>query len=62
MKLGRIAENWNGQVTRLYNWTIKRLESAADEGDEKTAPVDYQQASVNPRRYASEVERHEIRH
>ncbi len=62
MKLGQIAENWNGQVTKLYNWTIRRLEGAADEVDEKTTPTDYQQASVKPRRYAGQEECHEIRH
>ncbi len=35
MNLNQMAENWNAQVTKLYNWTINRLESAADNGDVK---------------------------
>jgi hypothetical protein len=44
----QIAENWNGQVTKLYNWTIKRLESDADKSDVKATHTNYQLPSVNP--------------
>ncbi len=35
MSLNQIAENWNGQVGRLFNWTINRLANAADKNDVK---------------------------
>ena len=41
MNLSQIAENWNEQVTRLFNWTINRLESAAGKDDVKAAQTDY---------------------
>ena len=36
MNLNQMAENWNGLVTKLCNWTINRLESVADKGDVKS--------------------------
>ncbi len=56
MTLNQIAENWNGQVTKLYNWTINRLESAADKGDVKATQTDYQLPSFKPRKYAGQEE------
>lgn len=35
MSWSQIADNWNGEVAKLYNRTIKRLESAAGKCDEK---------------------------
>ncbi|MDR3567453.1 MAG: hypothetical protein P4L43_05425 [Syntrophobacteraceae bacterium] len=62
MSWNQIAENWNGQVTKLYNWTINRLESAADKSDVKKSQTDYPQPSVKPGIYADQEESHEIRH
>jgi hypothetical protein len=33
MTLHRIVESWNEKITKLCNWTIKRLEGAADKDD-----------------------------
>lgn len=62
MNLSQIADNWNGQVTKLYNWTINRLESAADRSDVQTIQPDYEPASVKPRESAGPEEANEIRH
>ncbi len=62
MNWNQIAENWNGQVTKLYNWTINRLESAADKSDLKTTQTDSHLATVKPRKYAGQEECREIRH
>ena len=62
MNWNQIAENWNGQVTKLYNWTINRLETAADKGNVKATQTDYQLPSVKPRKYAGQEEYHEIQH
>ncbi|MGA3116185.1 MAG: hypothetical protein ABSF90_17330 [Syntrophobacteraceae bacterium] len=62
MNLHKMAENWNGQVAKLCNWTINRLESAADKGDVKATQTECQQPSVKPRKYAVQEEYHEIRH
>jgi hypothetical protein len=62
MNWNQIAENWNGQVTKLCNWTIDRLESAADKGGVKATQTDCQQPSVKPCKYAGQEEYHEIRH
>ena len=52
MNLHQMAEDWNGQVTKLCNWTIDRLESPSDKGDVKATQKDYQLTSVKPRKYA----------
>jgi hypothetical protein len=52
MNWNQIAENWNGRVTKLYNWTINRLESAADNGDVKATPTYCQLASVKLSKHA----------
>jgi hypothetical protein len=54
MSWNQIAENWNGQVTKLYNWAIKRLASPADKNDVKAAQTDCQLPLVKPRRYAGQ--------
>jgi len=36
MNCHQLIGNWNGQVARLCNWTINRLESTVDKGDLKT--------------------------
>ncbi len=56
MNLHKMAENWNGQVTKLCNWTIDQLESAAGKGDVQTTQTECQQPSVKPRKYAVEEE------
>jgi len=62
MNLNQMAENWNEQVGKLYNWTIKQLESAADKGDVKAMQTDCQLTSVKPRKYTGQEEYHEIQH
>ncbi len=62
MNLHQMAENWNGQVAKLCNWTIDRLERAADNSDVKTTQTDCQLPSVKPRQYAGQEEYHEIQH
>ena len=62
MNLNQIAENWNGQVAKLCNWTIKRLESAADKGDAKAMQTDCQLPSVKARKHTGHEEYHEIQH
>ena len=62
MNLNQIAEDWNEQVGKLYDWTINRLVSAADKGDVKTTQTDCQLPSVKPRKYAGQEEYHEIQH
>ena len=52
MSWNQIAENWNGQVAKLCNWTIKRLESAADKGDVKAMQTDCQLPSVKACKHA----------
>ena len=62
MNLSQIAENWNGQVAKLYDWTINRLESAADKGDVKATQTDCRLPSVKARKHAGQEEYHEIQH
>ena len=62
MNLSQIAENWNEQVTRLFNWTINRLESAAGKDDVKATQTDYQMLSAKACKYAGQEEHHEIQH
>jgi hypothetical protein len=62
MSWNQIAENWNEQVTKLFNWTINRLESAAGKGDVKATQTDCQLPSVIPHKYAGQEECHEIQH
>ena len=50
MNLHKMAENWNGQVAKLCNWTIGRWESVADKGDVKATRRDYQLPSFKPRK------------
>jgi hypothetical protein len=52
MNCHQLIENWNGQVTKLCNWTINRLESAADKGDVKATQTDWRLPSVKPSKYA----------
>ncbi len=62
MNLHQIAESWNGQVAKLCNWTINRLEGAADQGDVNATRTDRRQPSVKPRKFAVQEEYYEIRH
>jgi hypothetical protein len=62
MSWDQIAENWNGQVGRLYNWTINRLASAAEKGDVKAMQTDCHLPSVKARKHAGQEEYHEIQH
>ena len=55
MRWGQIAENWNGQVGKLYNWSIKRLAGAADR-------TDCRLPSIKARKHAGREEYHEIQH
>jgi len=50
MNWSQIAQNWNGEVTKLYNCTINGLESAADKGDVKATQTGCQLPSVKPRK------------
>ena len=59
MNLAQIAENWNGQVTKLFNWTINRLENAAHNDDLKATQTDYQLLSVKEGRRAGKFHRRE---
>jgi hypothetical protein len=52
MSWNQIAENWNGQVTKLFNWTINRLESAADKTDVRTTQTHCQLPSVKLHKHA----------
>jgi|GEM_PF-2580447 hypothetical protein len=54
MRWNQIAEDWNGQVTKLCNWTINRFENTADEGDVKAARTDCRLPSVKIRKYAGQ--------
>ena len=62
MNLAQIAENWNGQVTKLFNWTINRLEGAAGKHDVKTAQTDYQVLSAKVCKCAGQEDYPEIQH
>ena len=62
MNCHQLIENWNGQVTKLCNWTINELESAADKGGVKATQTDCQLPSVKPFKYAGQEEYHEIQH
>jgi hypothetical protein len=62
MKWNQIAENWNGRVTKLCNWTIDRLESPYNKGDVKTTQTGCQLPSVKPRSHAGQEEYHEIQY
>jgi len=62
MNLAQIAENWNGQVTKLFNWAINRLESAAGKHDVKATQTDYQRLSAKACKYAGQEEYLEIQH
>ena len=54
MRWNQIAENWNGQVTKFYNWAINRLESAADKDNLKAMQTYYQLPLVKLRKYAGQ--------
>jgi hypothetical protein len=58
MGLNRIAENWNGQVGKLFNWTINRLASVADKGDVKAIRL----PSVKTSKHAGQEEYNEMQH
>ncbi len=61
MNWSQIAENWNERVSKLCNWSINRLEGAADKGDAKTARPDCL-PSESSREHAGQEEYHEIEH
>ncbi len=62
MNCHQLIGNWNGQVAKLCNWAINRLESAADKGDVETTQTDCQLLSVKPSKYTGREEYHEIQH
>jgi hypothetical protein len=62
MNLNQMAENWNEQVGKLYDWTINRLVSAADKGDVKAMRTDCRLPSVKARNHAEQEEYNEIQH
>ena len=62
MSWDQIAENWNGQVGKLINWTINRLASAPDKGDVKAMQTGCQLLSVKARKHAEQEKYHEIQH
>jgi hypothetical protein len=59
MNLAQIAENWNGQVTKLFNWSINRLQTTADKSNVKATRTDYRLPSVKERRQAGKLHRTE---
>ena len=62
MSCHQLIGSWNGQVAKLCNWAINRLESAVDKGDVKTTQADCQLPSINPCTFAGREEYHEIQH
>jgi hypothetical protein len=58
----QLIGNWNGQVAKLCNWAIDRLESVADKGDVKATLTDCQLPSVKAREHAGQEENYEIQH
>ena len=59
MHLAQIAENWNGQVTKLFNWAISRLQSA-DKSNVEATQTNCQMLSAESCNYAGQGEYHEI--
>ena len=55
----QVAENWNEQVTKLFNWSIDRLQAAAEKSNVKEAQADYELPSVKERRRAGKLRRRE---
>lgn len=47
----QVADNWNGQVTKLFNWSINRLQTAAVESNVKATQADYELPPVKPGEY-----------
>jgi hypothetical protein len=47
----QIADNWNGQVTKLFNWSINRLQTTAVESDVKATQTDCKPPSFKPGGY-----------
>jgi hypothetical protein len=62
MSWNQMAESWNEQVGKLYDWTINRLESSSDKGDVKAMQTDCQLPPVKARKHAGQEEYHEIQH
>jgi hypothetical protein len=58
----QIAENWNEQVTKLFNWSINRLQTAAEKSNGGAAQTDYEMPSVQLCEYVRQDEYHEIQH
>jgi hypothetical protein len=55
----QIAENWNEQVTKLFNWSINRLQATADKSNVKATQVDYELLSIEEGRRAGKLHRKE---
>jgi hypothetical protein len=62
MNCHQLIGNWNGQVAKLCNWTINRLERAADKDNEKATRTDSQLPSVKARKHAGQEEYYETQH
>ncbi len=54
MNCHQFIENWNGQVAKLCNRTINRLESSFGKGDVKATQTDYRLPSVKARKHAGQ--------
>jgi hypothetical protein len=55
----QMAENWNEQVTKLFNWSINRLQAAADKSNVKATQTDFQLPSVKEGRRARKLHQRE---
>jgi len=53
------AEIWNEQVTKLFNWSIDRLQAAADKSNVEATQADYKLPSVKEGRQAGKLHRRE---
>ena len=56
----QIAENWNEQVTKLFNWSINRLQGTADISNVKATQVDYKLPSVKEGRRTAKLLRRKM--
>ena len=55
----QIAENWNEQVTKLFNWSINRLQTAAEKSNGGATRKDYQLSLAKKERRARKLHRRE---
>jgi len=53
----QIAENWNEQVTKLFYWSINRLQAAAEKSDGGATQTDYQLSLAKEVRRAGKLHR-----